>query len=322
MINTILYDAAFKERFEAVSKLHINKLISKLLGLFETSEFHYCRATMHRYYLKYPKIAFDKAIASKILLTFFEGGAFSIFDFTKANASVQFPSLVTDSQSSDESSLSNLNWNTFFNELQSKYYDEFYYPLEIVCLFEDREPRNLKEQILVSEIKVRYADGFMPSKYSFFDIKGVLKVYERLIELYYPEYPLIKEVSTKRLKRYGHDIGNGMCLGFCVDYSILEAELKNSYLEFPSLKIEIFSIDLTHSISESVYLGGESDSPIARVNLFYFMGNFIHNRVGDSSDDSDWLQKKLCFYFAVNSFYTKIYLEEIAFLVAELYKHK
>ena len=315
MAASVTFDTSFRIAFKEVSRKNMQSTIDRLLNLFDTPENHFCRATMHRFYFKYPTMYFDKEIASKILMTLFEGAYFSILDITdKAtfNHRVSY-SFVTDSSSMQEQAM--LNWNAFVKELQRKY-------LEILPkedepnFFEDRPPKNLREKILNSEIQIEVDGKTIIRKYSFFNVKEVLKYYEVLLALYYPEYPMVKEASSKKIKRYGRDVGNGMYLGFFVDFSFIEKELRNNYLEFPKIKIEVFSRGLTSPIIESAYLKGQTDGAIARVNPFYFMGNFISYRIGDSSEGTSDIQQKLHFYFRVNSFYTKIYLDEVANILA------
>ena len=316
----MIFNSVFKEKFTTLSEINKDRIIKRLLSLFDLPEDHFCRATMYRYYFKYPKIEFNKEIASKILFSFFQEGSFSIVDYTcisKSPSSLQL-TFVTDSYDVKEGHTAILNWMKFLTDLEDKHWEKFPLLLEKVDFFEDREPKNLREKVLYFGVKDSHSDKFLSNKYLFFNINFILNYYEKLISLYFPEYLLIKKVSKKKLKRYGKKIGEKSYLGFCIDYSALESELKMGYIEFPIISIEIFSIDMIEFPSEKKYLNGSTESPIIRVKLFYFMGNFIDNRVGNSSESSELLQKKLHFHFVVNSFYTKIYLEEIEFIVSHI----
>lgn len=311
MGNIHLFDKKFRERFREISQERMVKITNRLLSLFDTPEFHFCRSTMHRYYFKYPKIHFDKETASGILSSFFEGGNFSIVDYSEKRLTREHKSFVTDESSVPEQS--GLNWRAFVEELQNRYWAGVAGSgLEEFNFYKDRAPKNLKERVLSGELPVLIDGRPAENKYSFFDVNQTLKYYEKLFALVLPEYPLQKEVSNKKIRRYAKDIGNGLNLGFYVDYSALERELKNGYLEFPPLMIEAFSSRLTQPIPELDYLNGQTEQPIARIHPFYFMGYPVDTRVGNSSESSEELRKKLHFRFEVFAFYTRIYLEAIA----------
>jgi hypothetical protein len=292
-----IFDKRFKQRFKDVSRANMGRLTDRLLSLFDAPEFHFCRATMGRYYFKYPEISFDRETAAKILLAHFEDDCFSIFDHSeKKEGRRERQSFITDKY--PDAAKVRVNWDTFVGELMERYLQSPERPVsESINFFEDRPPKNLREWALANT-------------YAFFDISQTLRYYEQLFALYFPEYPFMKQVSTKKYRRYARYIGNGLYVGFYVDFSFIERELKMTYLELPHLHIEIFSSRLTSHIPMLDYLRGDKDLPIAQVQTCYFIGG-IESRVGNSSESSVELQKKLCFHFAVQSFYMKIYMEEV-----------
>jgi len=316
-----IFSKRFKNDFKKNSSLNKHVLLDKLITLFDMPEYHFCRATMHQFYIKFPQLSFDKELASEILLRYFEKGFFSIPDYnlsfyTEEDTSDDDNDNLAEATKEDLAIIekkSSLNWLGFFQKIQDIYWSDS--PnnelLERFNFFESREPKNLREKFLSSENTVRANGKLITSKYLFFNIKQVLKYYEKLFLLYFHEYPLNIKASTRTTKRYAKKLENGIHLAVMVDYGFLESELKMGYLEFPSLKVEIFSDALILPIKETTYLSGEMDCAIARIDLFYFMGHFIGNRVGNVSESSEVLQKKLHFYFNVQLYYMKIYLETI-----------
>src|SRR5437870_1935061 len=81
MYNNFLFDKGFKQKFKEVSLFNKDAIINKLLALFDMPQYHFCRAVMHLFYIKFPEVTFDKKLASEILLLFFEKGFFSMPDY-------------------------------------------------------------------------------------------------------------------------------------------------------------------------------------------------------------------------------------------------
>lgn len=304
MSESVLFDKKFLSDFEEISSKMMSELVENLCGLFDTSEFHFCRSTMSRFYFKYPKVKFDREVASDILSKIFDGGKFSIINLDKIPSrnyiAYTFP---TEENARSGGNISDENWSNFHREIQEKYWDEKKdHTLPKLNFFELREAKTLREKALV--------DGIDPT-YKFFNVREVLQYYENLIAIFFPEYVFMKDSSNKKIKRYGKDIGNGLCVGFIINYSFLEGELKNGYLELPDITIEIFSKDVNRFIPEIEYLKGDEVKPIGRVALCYFMGHIVNKRLGSSSETEEILYKKLYFAFNVRSFYTRIYLEQL-----------
>ncbi|MCF6405520.1 hypothetical protein L3C95_21630 [Chitinophaga filiformis] len=314
MENISLFNDTFREFLKETSKKRTDKFITRLSSLFDTPEFHLCRSTMEDYYFKYPKIRLDKETACKMLSHRFKEGLLSVVDYRTLLDDDLGDECDEDSFEIDDPSTwkqASLNWYAFEQELLNKYWASIEKP-ENFIFYKDRDPNGIREMVLSGQLVVSISGEPLATLYSFFDVSPTLKYYEKLFAQFLPEYPLQKEVSTKKIKRYAKDIGNGIKLGFYVNYAALEKELKYGYLEFPPFLIEAFSSQLAHPITESNYLKGQIDQPIIRIQPFHFMGTPSDSRLGDSSERVEELQKKLHFHFAVFAFYARIYLKEVA----------
>lgn len=312
-------DFRFKENFSIVSKNRIKNFVSSLIELFDSNQYHYCRATMHRFYFKYPCVHFDKSVAESVLYKFFEDGHFFIIDKSNLNYTPCFPTLITDTLTINELNEANNNWFDFLSILKSVYISDIADKLNNIDFYKSRRPRNLREKIIASEINLLTDEINKPISYPYFNIKQIMEYFYSLIGLYFPEYNFIDKLSTRKLKRYAKVINEEISMGFSVDIQLLETELKLGYLEVPFFKIELYSTKFIHLNSKVIDPFEDLDEKILSANVFYFMGNFIHNRIGKLSDSNKDLSTNLHFHFGVTSFYTKIYLEEIASIIKSVH---
>lgn len=318
----LIFDKKFKRTFREISANNKEKLLCELLNVFDLPDFHFSKSVLHRYYRKFPELHFDKNIANAVLRNFFRAGAFYILDYDEPyfggysktfNPSPNEDELINDPE---KLKITNSNWNNFLIKLKQNYWEDArnekrFLSIANFDLFEQRNPISAKEKFLSTTQVIKVEEKTFLIKYNFFNVTEVLKFYDKLISEFYPDFILLKNVSNKKIKRYVKKIQNNIFLCLFIDYSFLENELNNTYLELPNIKIEILSEEMKGFIKEDLYLIGNEDYPIARIDLNYFMGAPIYNRIGNSSEDAEFLKKDLFFYSEVYSFYLTKYLKII-----------
>lgn len=306
----LIINRDFKLNFKKVAILNKNLLLNELFKILELPERHYYHSVLNRYYRKYPKVSFDIELAKKILSCHFINGSFFIIDYDEPFQG-GYPKerglIINEDELNNDSKINDYmysNWMQFIETSKLAYWKNEekvnnYLSLGDFHFFEDRPSKNIRESYLFEK------------KYNFFNLKEVNGYYAAIINLFYPDFKLIKKVSNNKIKRFAKKINNDFYLGLYVDFGFLEAELKRTYLELPKIKIEVFSDELGSHVKEDFYLKDQETFPIARIDLWYFMGNPINSRIGNSSEDENDLKKNLFYYFDIYSFYLKPYLRTI-----------
>ena len=321
-------DENFREAFKKVSLKNKGKLLAELSGVFELPEFHFSRCVLNRYYKKIFEINFNKDLALRVLLNFFGDASFSIFDYS-APCYGGYPIGKREIVNDDELIIDSLvlkdinsNWFHFVLRIKDHYWEneeniDAFLKVSNFDLYEDRLPKNQREKMLASYKTI--VDGEEKNiKYNFFDISRTLSYYIKLINMFFPDFTLVQHLSNKKVKRFGKKIANDIFVGLYVDFSFLEKELSQTYLELPQISVEVFSSEINSFIKEEVSLVNQSLYPIGRINLYYFMGNPISTRIGSSFENEEILKKDLFFYMNTYAFYLKKYIRVIEYNINEV----
>lgn len=315
-------DRKFKLKFKEIAFENNGALIKDLCNIIDLPEGHYSHSVLNRYYRKYPNVFLDKELAKKVLTSHLKNGCLFIVDYDKpfqGGYAKQLLPVINDDELQIDLKINeaiNTNWKKFVESLKYAFWEEKENTSKYIALgsnefFENRLPINKKESFLSSERDIVIDGEVKNIKYNYFNIKNVLEYYIALIKEFYPDFKLINTISNNKFKRFAKEIDNGFYLGLYVDFSFLEAELKNTYLELPKIKIEFFSNVLSKPIKEEKYLKEQDEFPIVRINYSYFIGNPIDSRIGNSSESQDHLRKNLFYYFNVYSYYLSVYIKAI-----------
>ncbi|WP_375562438.1 hypothetical protein ACE193_07790 [Bernardetia sp. OM2101] len=207
---------------------------------------------------------------------------------------------------------SNDDFKGFLEELMSNYWTQKEFDFDSIELFEDREPKNIRERTLHNPLQTPASNGVVIQKHYFFNVKNVIVFYEKLIKSFFPDYSKNKSLSKKGILRYTKDIGNQMSIALYIDTNYIQTELKNMYLELPRIEIEILSNSFHTFLKQENYLIEQDEYPIYRIGFNYFLGQNPHLfRIGNSSEDKGILFKKSIFFFEQYSFFIKRYAEII-----------
>ncbi len=312
----------FKTDFKKESRRKQMDFSSKLSKVFDLPDYHFAKSVLSIFYEKYPKIDFDRKIASKILQDLINTGGFSFFDYSQEfRGGYPIYKLKKNYYNKESKSLTseveNSNWSSFLDKIKSEYWKkeskmESFLLLQNFDLYKDREPKTVREKTLQS-ITV---NGINVS-YNFFNITKVVNFYTKLFKEFFHDFELIEKISNTRIKRYRKEIGDGFFLALCVDYGLLKKELKMGYLEFPRISVELFSSKLKSHIKPNEYVISQNKYDIGRVNFHYYIANKFNNfRVGNSSQNDEVLKRDLFFHMEVNAYYLRIYLEEVERIVS------
>lgn len=314
----------FKIDFKQESKNRREDFFSKVSTIFNLPEYHFARCILGTFYQHNPKIRFDKEIAGKLLQDLIGTEGFSFYDFTKEFMG-GYPinrldkDYYTNGPRVGTTEDEDLNWAIFIDKIKSDYWKDesrrnSYALIQAFDLYEDRKPKTAREKRfhpIVFNGKEIY--------YKFFNVKQANKFYTKLFEKYFHDFELIAKISDAKIKRYGKEIYNGLFLGLYIDYSLLKQEMKMGYLEFPRMKVELFSNKLNSPLKPDDYVIPQNKYDIGRVNLQHNIGNTFNNfRIGNSSQKEEELKRDLYFYSEVNAYYLRMYLEEVEHIVLNL----
>jgi hypothetical protein len=281
----------------------------------------------------YPALHFDPKVAKNILTDFTAQGSFYVYNYdepfmggyprlSRSKGNYYEEAGLKDDRFEDTA---RSNWDGFVEKIKQAYWrkegkEERYRVLSDFAAFEDRKPKSPRELLLSTPQEMEIDGKKFTVKYSFFNVKEVLKYYNRLVLEFFPDFVLQEKVSDKKHSRYAKKIGDSLLLGLYIDYSYLEKELQMTYLEFPTINVELFSSSLSKSLKEEAYLGDQEEYPIVRIDPGYFMGNMYDYRIGNSSQNENLLKRNLFFYFEVYSFYLRVYLKHIEHNIAVVFK--
>lgn len=209
------------------------------------------------------------------------------------------------------------NWNKyvdivkeiFWNSIDSKE-KEIFEQLTCFLPFEDRAPTNTREKALLLNVE----------DFNFLNHYEWLKFYDRLIEHFFPNYSLNKQLSNASKKRYLKNSNDGnLKLGLYYDRGRIKRELKMGYVLPLSLQIELYSEVPNAFIPIEDYLVFNEDSKIVQIDIQNKFGiNNFSERVGGYYTDGEQLKKDLYLKAKVYSNYMKVYLNYINFMVKNL----
>ena len=147
-------------------------------------------------------------------------------------------------------------------------------------------------------------------KQTFYNKKGVIKLYEKLFELFLPEFELNKNLSNKKVKRFSRVINEEYSLSLYVDFGLVETNLATENLMLPNIEIELHSTSLNQFLRPKVYLNNQDEYPIVLINPYIFLwsgSTFI--KKGQMEEEK--LIKKSIMYF---DFYSQILKAHLGFI--------
>jgi hypothetical protein len=305
----------FLTRFKEAAFLHKNELIASLICTFDSPPFHFSRYVLRPYYQACHSMpsSLDIDCASKILKARFDESSLFIVDYDRPyRGGYPVQRIKGQPQGIDVNKKPYLNWNDIHDKIKSDYFTNLNL-LELEALsiatnfniFEDREPKNLKEKAML-------LNGNLQSiEYKFFNKSEVLNLYSYLICFFFDGFHLRDKISNGNIKKYQKDSSNEWVITLSVDYREMSKQLDSMYLELPNINIEIASKKLNGFIKEDVLLTPDSQSSLYRVGLNYYIGNMDDNRLGISYERKIILVKECFFAIQVQSFYITKYMRYI-----------
>lgn len=324
-MSIVQFDENFNNRLSNIFLERKGDLVTELLKAFDTSDFHYCRFALMDYYHLYPELSIENLKAKQRFLELRDACVFFILNYAEqlrdgyttshAHENVFLEDMrMLGLDTSQTQDIALKNWEEFTSSIKQQFWNDVqnlqaYRNISDLNLFDDRLPVTPREKLLSTK-RVAILNGVtieLPT-YNIFDIASTLEYYDRLIGFFYPEFELQKNVSNKKIKRYAKRLNDDLYLSLFIDFSFLEGELKKNDLEFPQIKIEVFSKQLTTCIKENDYLLNQQEHPIVRLSSTKSLGNFPR-RLGNSSEEEDYLKRELFFNMAVHSFYLNKHLQ-------------
>lgn len=307
----------FKQKFKSNCFDSNYFLLNTLLEIIQNPDDKYLHSVLNLYYKTYPEIIFDIEFIEKTLKFQFSIMSCFILDFNELfwggyepNQYI-FENLNLDN---NQAIISNQNWSQFILESKLSYWSnpekiESFKQVMNIHFFEDRLPKSPREKMLALNRKFIINGEVKEINYKYFEVKNVMNYYTQLIEIFFPNFKLLKSISNNKIKRYAKNLGNGYFISLYFDFAFLESELKKTDLELPHIKVEFFSETLKSHIKEDYYLISQKEFPIIRISLAPFIGNPDNFRIGNSSHNEIDLKKNLFYYFDIYSVYLNTYLD-------------
>lgn len=175
-------------------------------------------------------------------------------------------------------------------------------------IIENRLPVSLRERLIASSVVID--DGReIASNQTFYNLKGIIKLYENLFELYLSEFRINKKLSRNKVKRYSKIINEDFSLSLYVDFGLIEANLASGNLMIPKIEVELHSIGLSQFMRPKMYLEKDNNHPIVLINPYIFLWGSTFIRKGEM--DEGKLIRKAIMYFDFYSQILKVQLEYI-----------
>lgn len=324
-----LIDNNFKIAFKNQNLKFKADLLEALTNILELPEYHYTHSVLKTFYTNSHQIYLDKNSAKEILKSKLSYGGAYIVDYDELYNG-GYRKILNESIIQNDIKLVEKideNWSIFVAKCKEIYWSNYqntnrFNNISNFEIYDERPPINLRESFL-NKTNVLNIDGELKTiKYNFFNIKNVVKFYNQLMDEFYPDFKLIERISTSKIKRYGKSLGDGNYLGLYLDFQYLENELKMTYMEIPPVRIEFFTENLNSHVKEDKYLIDQLDYPIARINLSFFMGNQINFRIGNSSEDGEYLKRELFYNFDIYSKYLLIHLKDVELTLKDILFNK
>lgn len=318
----------FKQKFKSISLENNGKLLNELIKCITNIEKRYLHATLNLYYNKYPKVKLDLDYFRKTLELEFEQRSFYVLNFNEPFLGGYEPKYnnFNDSTELNDNEINDIihqNWEEFIDEIKGEYWTSLdkiksFDAISNIDFFEDRLAKTHSEKILALNTKFLINGELKEIIYKYFDVKNVMSYYNKLIELFFPDFQLNKLVSTKKIKKYTKRISYGYFLSLYIDFGFIESELKRTHLELPRIHLELLSQTLISHVKEDSYLVSQVEYPIVRISLGRFIGHLSNFRIGDSSKEEIKLKKELFYNFDVYSTYLNIYVNYIELILENL----
>gem|GEM_PF-5587427 len=308
-----MIDKDFKLKFKALSVLHKNEILNKLSSVFDLDESHFSKATLHRFYCKYPKISFKKDDAISVLNMFFSDGSFYIQDFDekylggflKTSQSYSLEATTNEHNVSEQIAH---NWELFISNLRHHCVasdDIRFRQLTNYNFEKKRTVKRVREKMLTAGLKVVANNKSIESKFVLLDSKKILECYNEMICFFLPDFLPDEMASSVDMVRYSKEIETGLFLSFSVDYGFIRKELNRMNISYPTVNIELLVKNPNSFIVNQV----------EKVNVWFFMGHFVFKRITDSSEPIDIIKEKLFFALKTYCFYMEIYLELVSDII-------
>lgn len=292
----------------------------KLIEFLESKEGLFARSLMPFFYIKKDKeIQFNwEALHQRFDDLFLEKSLF-IADFDEINHGGYYPSKNIIAR--DNSSLLSLKE---FNEFEICLFEKFWVLNDknniinddLNSFFQDREPVGLKEFALKqSFFSLNVQRGFL----GFYDIEVIIDYYKKIIEYFFSDFNFDQKMSSSKIYRFSKVINSDWKILLYIDFSVLVRELKNGYVEFPQIEIEISSININKNLDEKKYLVSQDDYLMFRVQWQHCFFAPKRPRVCQLIDqiDTKAIKKRMFYEMDRNYKVLKLYIQFVQDIVCK-----
>ncbi len=298
----MITEKPFKNAFRKVGFSNKEKLVDSLMEIFSKTQFHFLRYALFKYSDTFSLNPDVKNILSDSI----KEGDFFVYDFYEpfqggrelSNKDMGLRSFVA--MTEEEQKEFDSKEEEFKNKIEDQFWNNKeniskYEAISSFDVYEIREPKSNKEKAMKIFDDFGINGGGHKKKSSLFNVNNILKYYQDIVSLFFPDFVLSKKLSSKTIKRFTKDIGNDLLLGLYLDLGFISGELKHMYFQFPSIKVELISKELESHVNERLYVVDQSEYPILRLSYMNHIGLGIHFRLGDSTESGEMYKRKSFF---------------------------